>query len=65
MARNQNSLCDRMEEKTLGETRLSRGASSPLARILLFIYYNNTISQKNTKEDILKNVGNQTVAGPH
>ncbi len=38
-ARNQNSLCDRMEKKkTLGETRLSRGASSPLARILLFIY---------------------------
>ncbi len=26
------------EKKTLGETRLSRGASSPLARILLFIY---------------------------
>ncbi len=31
-ARNQNSLCDRMEKKTLGETRLSRGAISPLAR---------------------------------
>ncbi len=27
-----------MEKKTLGETRLSRGASSPLARRLLFIY---------------------------
>ncbi len=25
-------------EKTLGETRLSQGASSPLAQILLFIY---------------------------
>ncbi len=31
-ARNQNSIGDRMEKKTLGETRLSRGASSPLAR---------------------------------
>ncbi len=27
-ARNQNSIDDRMEKKTLGETRLSRGASS-------------------------------------
>ncbi len=32
MARNQNSIGDRTEKKTLGETRLSRGASSPLAR---------------------------------
>ncbi len=31
-ARNQNSIGDRMEKKTLGETRLSRGAISPLAR---------------------------------
>ncbi len=31
-ARNQNSIGDRMEKKTLGETRLSRGASSPPAR---------------------------------
>ncbi len=31
-ARNQNSFGDRMEKKTLGETRLSRGAISPLAR---------------------------------
>ncbi len=31
-ARNQNSIGDRTEKKTLGETRLSRGASSPLAR---------------------------------
>ncbi len=31
-ARNQNSIGDRAEKKTLGETRLSRGASSPLAR---------------------------------
>ncbi len=31
-ARNQNSIGDRTEEKTLGETRLSRGAISPLAR---------------------------------
>ncbi len=31
-ARNQNSIGDRTEEKTLGETRLSRGGSSPLAR---------------------------------
>ncbi len=31
-ARNQNSIGDRMEKKTLGETRLSWGASSPLAR---------------------------------
>ncbi len=30
--RNQNSIGDRMEKKTLGETRLSRGASSPPAR---------------------------------
>ncbi len=28
-ARNQNSIGDRKENKTLGETRLSRGASSP------------------------------------
>ncbi len=27
-ARNENSIGDRMEKKTLGETRLSRGASS-------------------------------------
>ncbi len=27
-----NSICDRNGEKTLGETKLSRGASSPLAR---------------------------------
>ncbi len=32
MARNQNSIGDRTEKKTLGETRLSRGAISPLAR---------------------------------
>ncbi len=32
IARNQNSIGDRMEKKTLGETRLSRGTSSPLAR---------------------------------
>ncbi len=32
-ARNQNSICDRTEKKTLGETRLSQGASSPLARL--------------------------------
>ncbi len=32
MARNQNFICDRTEKKTLGETRLSRGPSSPLAR---------------------------------
>ncbi len=32
MARNQNSIGDRTEKKTLGETRLSRGASSPLSR---------------------------------
>ncbi len=38
VARNQNSICNRMEKKTLGETRLSQVASSPLARILLFIY---------------------------
>ncbi len=31
-ARNGNSIGDRMEKKTLGETRLSRGASSPPAR---------------------------------
>ncbi len=31
-ARNQNSIDDRMEKQTLGETRLSRGASYPLAR---------------------------------
>ncbi len=31
-ARNQNSIGDRMEKKTLGETRLSRGVSFPLAR---------------------------------
>ncbi len=31
-ARNQNSISDRIEKKTLGETRLNRGASSPLAR---------------------------------
>ncbi len=31
-ARNQNSIDDRMEKQNLGETRLSRGASSPLAR---------------------------------
>ncbi len=31
-ARNENSIGDRMEKKTLGETRLSRGGSSPLAR---------------------------------
>ncbi len=31
-ARNQNSIGDRTEKKTLGETRLSWGASSPLAR---------------------------------
>ncbi len=31
-ARNQNSIGDRTEKKTLGETRLSRGATSPLAR---------------------------------
>ncbi len=31
-ARNQNSIGDRTEKKTLGETRLSQGASSPLAR---------------------------------
>ncbi len=30
-ARNQNSIGDRTEKKTLGETRLSRGAISPLA----------------------------------
>ncbi len=29
-ARNENSIGDRMQKKTLGETRLSRGASSPL-----------------------------------
>ncbi len=28
MARNQNSICDRTEKKTLGETRLSRGPVS-------------------------------------
>ncbi len=31
-ARNQNSIGDRTEKKTLRETRLSRGGSSPLAR---------------------------------
>ncbi len=31
-ARNQNSIGDKMEKKTFGETRLSRGASSPPAR---------------------------------
>ncbi len=31
-ARNQNPIGDRNGEKTLGETRLSRGDSSPLAR---------------------------------
>ncbi len=31
-AKNQNSIGDRMEEKTLEETRLSWGASSSLAR---------------------------------
>ncbi len=31
-ARNENSIGDRREKKTLGETRLSRGASSPPAR---------------------------------
>ncbi len=31
-ASNQNSIGDRTEKKTLRETRLSRGASSPLAR---------------------------------
>ncbi len=31
-ARNENSIGDRMEKKTLGETRLSRWASSPPAR---------------------------------
>ncbi len=31
-ARNQNSIGDRTEKKTLGETRLSWGAISPLAR---------------------------------
>ncbi len=31
-ARVQNSIGDRTEKKTLGETRLSRGTSSPLAR---------------------------------
>ncbi len=31
-ARNQNSISDRTEKKTLLETRLSRGGSSPLAR---------------------------------
>ncbi len=31
-ARNQNSIGDRTEKKTLGETRLSRGGISPLAR---------------------------------
>ncbi len=31
-ARNQNSIGDRMEKKTLRETRLSRRASSPLTR---------------------------------
>ncbi len=31
-ARNPNSIGDRTEKKTLGETRLSRGAISPLAR---------------------------------
>ncbi len=31
-ARNQNSIGDRTEKKTLGETRLSRGTISPLAR---------------------------------
>ncbi len=32
MTRNQNSIGDRTEKKTLGETRLSRRANSPLAR---------------------------------
>ncbi len=32
-ARNQNSIGDRTEKKTLGETRFSRGAISPLARL--------------------------------
>jgi hypothetical protein len=31
VARNQNSISDRMEKKTLGEPRLSQGASPPLA----------------------------------
>ncbi len=31
-AKNQNSIGDRTEKKTLGEIRLSRGASSPPAR---------------------------------
>ena len=31
-ARNQNSISERMEKKTLGETRLSWGASCPLTR---------------------------------
>ncbi len=31
-ARNQNAIGDRMEKNTLGETRLSPGTSSPLAR---------------------------------
>ncbi len=32
MARIQNFIGDRMEKKTLGEIRLSQGASSPLSR---------------------------------
>ncbi len=32
VARNQNSIGDRMKKKILGETRLSRGSSSPPAR---------------------------------
>ncbi len=47
-ARNENSIGDRMEKKTLGETRLSRGASSPPAR---------RISSQSVS-------GPQTVSGP-
>ncbi len=77
-ARNQNSIGERTEKTTLGETRLSRGASSPPARrisSLLQLQQSQIVKAQlvplvfswkegfYTKEDILKNVGNRAVLG--
>ncbi len=79
-ARNQKSLGDRMEKKkSLGETRLSRGASSPLARrnlqfnsnILYYLLFQNVfinfshlyIIMTDSSVKLLRYTDNTTVNG--
>ncbi len=55
-ARNQNSIGDRMAKKTLGETKLSRGASQ--WRLVKF-FWGGAVAQQTISQTILHNKSNR------